>query len=337
MQMGRQTIREFRLAPPGSGRGVSCDAKGAFVAATPLLKRNGEDRWEPRDCAELSKQIGADFGLPIDMSAKMGGIKAISHALNEGDIARAQIAAVLLAIPDAPPLVKGTRSRNDVIKFVRDLDWSGLIKANWDSDEHPRWPSGAPDSQGGQFAPKGNDAASQSQSNNRDGDSVASNASAQDRSQRETIDDAVYRPDRDPVELDPTASSPGQLRQNWQQHEDEVNRQVQWLENKGRGNLIVTKNVSFLGPDGTRITVDYVVSVFMPDGFAGFWLEPVYGADVKTGRGGLTENQRQVYPPIGSGTWVTPVGLNAEIAGFRVGEKVYFPIVYGDALSTTEH
>jgi hypothetical protein len=32
-----------------------------------------------------------------------------------------------------------------------------LLKADWDADEHPRWPAGTPDSQGGQFAPKGDD------------------------------------------------------------------------------------------------------------------------------------------------------------------------------------
>lgn len=156
--LNRSMVRAFRLSPPNTGHGISCDAAGAFVGAIPLLRRtreNGGDRWEPRDCGQLSKQIGADFGLPVDMSSKIGGLKAICNALNDGDIARAQIATVLLAIPEPPPLVKSTRSRNDIIKFVRDLGWSGMIKADWDADEHPRWPAGAPDSQGGQFAPQG--------------------------------------------------------------------------------------------------------------------------------------------------------------------------------------
>ena len=38
-----------------------------------------------------------------------------------------------------------------------ELQWSGLLKADCDPDEHPRWPAGAPDSQGGQFAPKDDD------------------------------------------------------------------------------------------------------------------------------------------------------------------------------------
>ncbi len=154
-------LHEFHLSPPGSGRGMSCDANGAFIGDVPLLKRsiaNGVERWEPRECERLSKEITAQFGLPIDMSPKMGGVRAIANALNEGDIARAQIATVLLGIPDPPALSKGVGSRTDQIAFIRDLSWSGLIKAEWDPDEHPRWPAGAPDSQGGEFAPKGDDA-----------------------------------------------------------------------------------------------------------------------------------------------------------------------------------
>ncbi len=153
-------IHEFHLSPPGTGRGLSCDASGAFIGDIPLLKRsiiNGRERWEPRECAELSKAIGGSFGLPVDMTSKMGGVRAISNALNEGDVARAQIATVLLGIPDPPALSKGVDNRADLIKFIHDLHRNGLLKGDWDPDEHPRWPAGAPDSQGGQFAPKGDD------------------------------------------------------------------------------------------------------------------------------------------------------------------------------------
>lgn len=160
--------REFRLAPSGSGRGISCDASGAFFGNVPLLKRTGVDGdWEPRDCAELSEQIETDTGLPIDMTAKMGGLGAISHALNEGDIARAQIATVLLGIPD--PLSNGPTTSDDLLKFVRDLAWSGLLKRTWDPNKHPKWPAGAPDSQGGKFSPVGNGATTNARDPSRRG------------------------------------------------------------------------------------------------------------------------------------------------------------------------
>jgi hypothetical protein len=60
---------------------------------------------------------------------------------------------VLLGIPEPPDLAKSAHSQSDAINFIRDLDWSGLIKADWDPDKHPRWPAGAPESQGGRFAP----------------------------------------------------------------------------------------------------------------------------------------------------------------------------------------
>lgn len=88
---------------------MSCDTNGAFVGSIPLLQRseaNGRPRWEPRDNNHLSKDLGVAFGLPIDISSKTGGLKAICNALNEGDIVRAQIATVLLGIPDPPELVK---------------------------------------------------------------------------------------------------------------------------------------------------------------------------------------------------------------------------------------
>lgn len=152
--------REFRLAPAGSGRGISCDANGAFVGSVPLLKRsrmNGKDAWQPRDCGQLSEQIGAEFGIPVDLSPKMGGLDAISRALNEDDVARAQIVTLLLAIPDPPPFSEGIPSSDGMIKLVQTLQSSGMIKADWNPDDHPRWPAGAPDSQGGQFAPQGKD------------------------------------------------------------------------------------------------------------------------------------------------------------------------------------
>ena len=151
-------IREFRLSPPGKGRGVSCNAEGAFVCAIPLLARfqtNGNCEWQPRDCEELSDEIGEHYGVPVDMSSKAGGLKAIANALNKGNVARAQIATVLLGMPDPPSLSKSARSREQMIKLIRDLHWSGLIKADWDPDEHPRWPAGSPDSIGGDFSPKG--------------------------------------------------------------------------------------------------------------------------------------------------------------------------------------
>ncbi|HEX4157604.1 MAG TPA: hypothetical protein VHY79_03950 [Rhizomicrobium sp.] len=90
-------MREFRLSR--RGRGVSCDSDGAFVGPVPLLKLSADGRWEPRDRAQLSKQLSSNYGVPVDLSSKVGGLRAIAKAFNEDDLARAQIATVLLCIP----------------------------------------------------------------------------------------------------------------------------------------------------------------------------------------------------------------------------------------------
>jgi hypothetical protein len=154
-------IHQFHLSPRGSG-GIFCDETGAFVGAIPMLartRRSGKDEWRARDCDDLAQEMSAQYGLPVDMSSKRGGLTAIAKALNEGDVVRARIATVLLGIPDPPSLSKGAPSRQEMIKLACDLHASGLLKADWDDDEHPRWPAGAPESQGGRFAPKGDEPA----------------------------------------------------------------------------------------------------------------------------------------------------------------------------------
>jgi hypothetical protein len=151
-------MRAFRLSP--SGHGVSCDAGGVFVGSIPLLKRtrtNGREIWEPRDCDELSAELGSRFGLPIDASSKAQGIAAAARALNEGAVARAQLVTLHLRIPDPSPLAKAKPSRGEIIAFIRGLYEIDLLKADWDPTKHPRWPKLSPDSQGGRFAPKGED------------------------------------------------------------------------------------------------------------------------------------------------------------------------------------
>jgi hypothetical protein len=126
-------IHEFRLSPLGKG-GVSCDEGGAFVGAVPVLvrtRRNGRDEWRPRDCDDLSKKMSALYGLPIDMSSKSGGLRAIANAFNDGDMARAQVATLLLRIPNPPSLSKGAPSRQETIKLAGELQWGGLLKADW--------------------------------------------------------------------------------------------------------------------------------------------------------------------------------------------------------------
>lgn len=164
MEGTRTLIHEFRLSSRGGG-GVFCDENGAFVGAVPLLARtrsDGKEEWRARDCDDLSTEMSAQYGLPIGLSSKRGGLDVVARALGEGDLVRAQVATLLLGIPDPPSVSKGAPSRQEMIRLACDLHRSGLLKADWDPDAHPRWPAGAPDAQGGQFAPKDEPAASPS-------------------------------------------------------------------------------------------------------------------------------------------------------------------------------
>jgi predicted lipoprotein DUF2380 len=72
--------------------------------------------------------------------------------------------------------------------------------------EHPRWPAGAADSQGGQFAPEGSHTGALSSSG---GDTASHDGSDDDlehRTREGAFNVGVYRSGNDLVELDPTAN-----------------------------------------------------------------------------------------------------------------------------------
>ncbi len=101
--------RFFRLSEiPGVG--VRCSDQGLFVGPTPLLEsvpaRNGRVEWRVRCADAIARDLGKNYGMPIAMSAKMPGIAAIARALNDGNLAYAQIATLLLKFPDPPNVIE---------------------------------------------------------------------------------------------------------------------------------------------------------------------------------------------------------------------------------------
>jgi hypothetical protein len=86
----------------------------------------------------------------------------------------------------------------------------------------------------------------------------------------------------------------------------------------------------FIDPrNGTRIVADFVVSHITIDKFDFLpTFEPFLVRDVKTGEGGLTPNQKQVYPYILAGGKVIPIGENAAWAGFDIGEPTSIGELY---------
>jgi hypothetical protein len=139
------------------GHGVSCDENGVFVGAVPLVEPchgcAGLRKFRPRPLADLNRELSKRYGMPLDLSAKTASLAAIAQALSRGDILHARIATLHLEIPDPPSLAKAVQSITEVIALAKELRASGLLKADWDPEKHPRWPAGSPDSTGGRFAP----------------------------------------------------------------------------------------------------------------------------------------------------------------------------------------
>lgn len=127
----------------------------------PLLERrrnsSGADEWQPRPAADLNREFHKHYGVPIEFERKMEGLGAICRALNRGDLIHAQIATLHLQIPEPPVFTKAAQIPDAEIDLVRELRISGFLKQDWDPQKHPRWPTGSPDSVGGQFAPAGAD------------------------------------------------------------------------------------------------------------------------------------------------------------------------------------
>lgn len=131
----------FQLASTKDGHGIYCGAQGAFIGAIPLLShrraRDGKT-WCVRAVEQLNDELSIAYSLPVDISRKAGGLETIAHALNENKVALAQIATLNLRLPDPPDLQKGVQSLDDAFKLVGILHWTGILKGDWDSDEHPR-------------------------------------------------------------------------------------------------------------------------------------------------------------------------------------------------------
>src|ERR1019366_386936 len=142
--------RFFRL----SDEGVRCDENGLFVAGAPMLSSsptaNGGRIWAARPAEEQNRDLEACYGFPIDVAAKRDGLTKGAHALDRGDLALAQICALLLRFPDPPSLTKDFE-RLGAAELARELHESGLLKADWDPAKHPR--VGEPPI-AGWFAPK---------------------------------------------------------------------------------------------------------------------------------------------------------------------------------------
>jgi hypothetical protein len=108
-----------------------------------------------RPLNQLNLELSERFGVPVDFSSKLAGVSVVVKALERGDLARAQMATLLMQIPEPPESGEGAVSEAQLYQTILRLRASKMLKADWDSSKHPRWPAGSPDGMGGEFAPAG--------------------------------------------------------------------------------------------------------------------------------------------------------------------------------------
>lgn len=143
----------YRLAAAADRHGVSCSGDGLCVGAIPLLARvatpSGGTQWVLRSLSDINVALSNCYGFVVDATAKMRGLEVVARALNRGDLALAQIAALNLCLPDPPSLEK----RDTVKQQAAEPSDCGISKGAWDATRHPRWPAGDASGRGGQFQP----------------------------------------------------------------------------------------------------------------------------------------------------------------------------------------
>lgn len=115
------------------------------VGGVTLLALNAKGGWTPRDDRDLATDLSRLYGFPVDIGSKRAGLTVVATALQSGDIAKAQIAALHLQLPE--PINNRSAQETDRENLARDLIACGLLKADADGDaKHPR--TGSPPNPG---------------------------------------------------------------------------------------------------------------------------------------------------------------------------------------------
>ena len=124
-------VRFFRFSPSG----VECDKDGLRLGGVALLAFEAKGGWTLRDDIELANDLSRIYGFPVDVGAKRGGLAVVATALQSGNVAKAQVAALLLRFPE--PAAAPTKLAREGL--ARDLVASDLLKAGdgWD-EKSPR-------------------------------------------------------------------------------------------------------------------------------------------------------------------------------------------------------
>ena len=116
--------------------GVECGSQGLRIGGLPLLARTQNDTiWQALPKQLIEKALASAYGMEVDASDKLRGIELVAVSLSSGELARAQVVALLLQLPD--PGVFKSIAPNHPLKAMW-LSQSGLLGKEWIEADHPR-------------------------------------------------------------------------------------------------------------------------------------------------------------------------------------------------------
>ena len=124
-------MRHFRLCT----QGVDCDANGLTIGGVAVLERTHAPSrpWRSRPKVEIERDLSALYGAPIDIERKVDGLNLVADALTRKDLARAQVATLLLQFPEPSDLVEHPNPA-----LAKELRLSDLLKDDDFEAKHPR-------------------------------------------------------------------------------------------------------------------------------------------------------------------------------------------------------
>jgi hypothetical protein len=144
--MTQSMMRKFSIAgPEGDGRQAYLNEHGAFLGrGVPLLERDAQGRWKPRDPAVLAPLLAKGYGIPIELGWRERRLRHIAEALNKGDLVLAGVSLVYLELPPLPS--------DEHARAMAQADGL-LVKFNPNWDRQRRDPKG--ETTGGQWTSDG--------------------------------------------------------------------------------------------------------------------------------------------------------------------------------------
>lgn len=124
-------VAVFKLDTCSYGKGLRCDSTGLFFAGEPLLERDSEGRFRPRPSATIKSVLSRSKLVDVYLESNVRSVNVVATALNDGQIANAMIAAVLMRLAEPDDNISGTT-------VDRELGKAGYDPAE-PRDERGRW------------------------------------------------------------------------------------------------------------------------------------------------------------------------------------------------------